>query len=78
MFNRWNLVLGAVAGVLAAIALAVVVVVAWPGVTPAQPARPTAIVLPTDSPTPLPVVTATPTTGGVAEPSTSIAPFGDQ
>ena len=79
MSNRMSLALGAVAGVAAALVLAVAVVVAWPGVTPAVPARATAVILATDSPTPLPVITAAPSgTIQIAGPSQSIAPFGDQ
>ena len=79
MSNRMSLALGAVAGVAAALLVAVAVVMAWPGVTPAAPPRPTAVILPTDSPTPLPVITPAPSgTIQIAGPSQSIAPFGDQ
>ncbi len=79
MSNRMSLLLGAVSGIVAALVLAVAVVVAWPGVNPAIPPRPTAVILPTNSPTPLPLITAAPSaTIQIAGPSQSIAPFGDQ
>jgi hypothetical protein len=79
MSNRMSLVLGAFAGVVAALVIAGAVVMAWPGVTPVIPARPTAVYLPTDTPTPLPVITVAPSaTIQIAGPSQSIAPFGDQ
>jgi hypothetical protein len=79
MSNRMSLVLGAVSGVVAALVVAAAVVMAWPGVTPTVPGAPTAVILPTPSPTPLPVITAAPSaTISIAGPSTSIAPFGDQ
>jgi len=79
MSNRMSLFLGAVSGIIAACVLAAAVVMAWPGVTPTVPSRPTAVFLPTASPTPLPVITAAPSaTISIAGPSQSIAPFGDQ
>ncbi len=79
MSNRMSVALGAVTGVFAALILALVLVATWPGVTPATPARPTAVIIPTDSPTPLPVITAAPSgTIQIGVPSQSIAPFGDQ
>ncbi len=79
MSNRMSLVLGAFTGVLAALLVAVAVVMAWPGVTPATPVPPTPVILPTDTPTPLPVITAAPSgTIQIGVPSQSIAPFGDQ
>jgi hypothetical protein len=79
MSNRMSLILGAITGVVAALILAAAVVMAWPGVNPTIPDRPTAVILPTASPTPLPVITAAPSaTISIAGPSQSIAPFGDQ
>ena len=79
MSNRMSVALGAVTGVLAALLVAVAIVVAWPGVTPAAPARPTPVIIPTDTPTPLPVITAAPSgTIQIGAPTQSIAPFGDQ
>jgi hypothetical protein len=79
MFGRMNLVFGALAGVVAALLVAAAVVVALPGATISVPARPTAVVLQQETPTPLPVITVGPSGGpNVAQPSTSIAPFGDQ
>jgi hypothetical protein len=73
-----NLVIGGLAGVAAALLVALAVVVAWPGATTTIPAKPTAVIIPADTPTPLPVITAAPSTDVVAGPSHSIAPFGDQ
>lgn len=79
MSNRMSVILGAVTGVVAALVLAAAVVMAWPGVNPKIPTPPTAVILPTDSPTPLPVITPAPSaTISIAGPSQSIAPFGDQ
>ena len=78
MFERMNLLFGAVAGVVAALVVAVVVIIALPGATINVPAKPTAVILPQDTPTPLPLVTAAPSGINVVQPSTSIAPFGDQ
>jgi hypothetical protein len=79
MSNRMSLILGAITGVVAALLLAAAVVMAWPGVNPPLPERPTAVIQPTASPTPLPVITPAPSaTISIAGPSTSIAPFGDQ
>ena len=74
-----NLVLGALAGVLATLLIAVAVVVAWPGASPVVPAKPTAVVIATETPPPRPVRTPPPfNTTPLVGPSHSIAPFGDQ
>jgi hypothetical protein len=70
-----NVILGAFLGVVAAFVLAVAVVVAWPGTGTTVPPRPTAVILPTESPTPVPVVTQAPIV--TPTPFHSIAPFGD-
>jgi hypothetical protein len=78
MFGRLSLVFGAVAGVVAALLVAAVVIIALPGATINVPQEPTAVILPQDTPTPLPVATPEPSGVNVVQPSTSIAPFGDQ
>jgi photosystem II stability/assembly factor-like uncharacterized protein len=76
MIARMNIVAGVLAGIAVALLVAVAVVVATPGATPNVPPRPTLVVLPTETPTPLPVVTAPPSQGPII-PGQSIAPFGD-
>jgi len=78
MFARIHLIVGALAGVATALVVALAVIVAWPGTSIAVPAKPTAMILPSDTPTPLPVITPTPTANTGALPSHSIQPFGDQ
>jgi hypothetical protein len=74
-----HLILGALAGALATLLIAAAVVVAWPGASPVVPPKPTAVVIPTETATPLLVVTPTPfNTNPLVGPSHSIAPFGDQ
>jgi hypothetical protein len=78
MAKRMNLIVGALAGVAAALLVALAVIVAWPGAVTNVPPKPTAVIIPGDTPTPLPIVTPTPSQDVVAGPSHSIAPFGDQ
>ena len=79
MLGRMYLLFGALAGVLAALIVAVVVIIALPAATTNMPPKPTPVILPQDTATPLPVVTLRPSGApNVALPSTSIAPFGDQ
>jgi hypothetical protein len=79
MLARMNLIIGAVAGVVAALVVAVVVIIALPGATVNVPPKPTPVVLPQDTSTPLPIVTIRPSGApDVVIPSASIAPFGDQ
>jgi hypothetical protein len=74
MSRRSNIILGAVAGALSAIVLAIAVVAAWPGAGITVPPKPTPVVLPTETPTPIPVLTPTPAV--TPTPFQSIAPFG--
>jgi hypothetical protein len=76
MAGRVYLIAGALAGVATALVVALAIVVAWPGTVTNVPPRPTAMILPAETPTPTPVSTPTPSGGLVAGPSGSIAPFG--
>jgi hypothetical protein len=79
MDERKHILYGALSGVGASILVILLVIVFWPGVTPNLPPRPTAMLLPTETPTAPPSPTPTPnTSAAVAGPSTTIAPFGDQ
>jgi hypothetical protein len=78
MVGRIYLVAGTLAGVATALLVALSVVVAWPGAVTNVPAKPTAMILPAETPTPAPVATPSPSGNTVAGPSHSIAPFGDQ
>jgi hypothetical protein len=79
MLGRMNLLFGALAGVVAAILVAVIVVVALPGSNVTVPPKPTPVILPQETGTPLPIVTVRPSGApDVVLPSASIAPFGDQ
>jgi hypothetical protein len=73
------LLFGALAGVVAALIVAVVVIMALPAATTNLPPKPTPVILQQDTATPLPIVTLRPSGApDVALPSASIAPFGDQ
>jgi hypothetical protein len=79
MLGRMYLVAGALAGVVAALVVALVVIVALPAATTNLPPKPTPVILPQDTATPLPIVTLRPSGApDIALPSASIAPFGDQ
>lgn len=78
MRRRMNLIYGALAGVVVALLIAIVVVIALPDSATNVPPRPTPVVLAQDTATPLPVITVPPSGGNVLLPSASIAPFGDQ
>ena len=76
MFGRMQLILGALAGVVTALVIAIALVVAWPTSKPVVPHKPTAIVLPSDGPSTAPVVSPTPFSTAKASPT--IGAFGDQ
>jgi hypothetical protein len=79
MLGRMYLLFGALAGVAAALVVALIVIVALPAAATNLPPKPTPVVLPTDTATPLPLVTLRPSGApDIAVPSASIAPFGDQ
>jgi hypothetical protein len=75
MSGRKNIVLGAVMGAITALVVSVAVVVAWPGAGPTVPPKPTAVILPADSPTPIPVLSFPATT---PTPYQSIGAFGGE
>ncbi|HEU6439291.1 MAG TPA: hypothetical protein VFC12_02520 [Terriglobales bacterium] len=76
MFGRMQLVLGALAGMATALVVAIAVVVTWPTATPNVLPKPTAVVLPSEAPSA--GASASPTPFSTAQPSVTIAPFGDQ
>jgi hypothetical protein len=78
MARRYSFIFAALLGVVTVLVILAGVVVAMPGQTPALPAPPTFVVLPTPTLTALPIVTPTPTPGPAGDqPAGSIAPFGD-
>jgi hypothetical protein len=79
MEERKHVLYGAVSGVGASLLVILLLIVFWPGVTPALPSRPTAMILPSETPTAVPAATATPNNSAqIAGPSESIGAFGDQ
>jgi hypothetical protein len=76
MFGRMQLVFGALAGMATALVVAVAIVVTWPAANPNVPPKPTAVVLPSDVPSS--GASVSPTPFSTAQPSATIAPFGDQ
>jgi len=79
MLGRMYLLVGALLGIVVALVVAVAVVLALPDTATSLPPKPTPVILPQDTPTPLPLVTLRPSGAPeVAIPSASIAPFGDQ
>ena len=65
-------------GVVAALIVAAAVVITLPGATTTIPSKPTPVILPHETSTPLPVITPAPSGANLALPSASLAPFGDQ
>jgi hypothetical protein len=75
MASHKNVFLGGIMGAVTALLVSVAVVVAWPGAGPTVPPKPTAVILPADSPTPIPVLSFPATT---PTPYQSIGAFGGE